>query len=281
MTELWNQISAELTLGNVMTWTRAAVLLFAGLLVAKLAGGTVRRLAAARLEPQQTILFRRIAYYLVLSLFVIAALNELGFDLGVLLGAAGIVTVAVGFASQTSVSNLISGLFLIAERPFSVGDHIQVGDISGLVLSIDLMSVKLRSFDNQFIRIPNETLIKTEVRNLTKFPIRRTDIHVGIAYKEDVARVRELLLEIADRNPLCLTEPPPLFLFSGYGDSSIDLMLGAWALRENWFELKVTLPREIKEAFDAEGIEIPFPHVSLYTGTVTEPFPVKVVASST
>ena len=263
-----------------LSWLRAILIFFSGLVLAKLLSMGVVRLSKKYLEAQQTILFRRLVFYLVLVLFMISSLRELGFKLGVLLGAAGILSVAIGFASQTSASNLISGLFLIGERPFSIGDFIKVGDTTGVVLSIDLLSVKLRTFDNLFVRIPNETMIKSEVTTLTRFPIRRLDLKIGVAYKEDISKVREVLFAVADKNPLCLEEPKPLFIFLGFGDSSIDFQLSVWVKKENLFDVKIELARDIKVAFDAEGIEIPFPHRTLYTGSVTEPFPVSIVAES-
>jgi len=196
-----------------------------------------------------------------------------------LLGAVGILGNALGFASQTSVSNLISGFFLTAEQPSVVGDIIQVGKTGGtvgIVQSIDMLSVKLRTFDNKFVRIPNESLIKTEMTNVTRYPIRRVDVAVGVAYKEDVQHVRRVLLEVADANPMALMEPAPMVLFDGYGESSLNFSFRVWATRENWLELKNTIHEEVKERFDEEGIEIPFPHRTLYTGSVTEPFPVRV-----
>jgi small-conductance mechanosensitive channel len=92
--------------------------------------------------------------------------------------------VAIGFASQTSASNLISRLFLMIERPFSIADVIRVGNTTGEFISIDLLSVKLRNVDSFFVRIPNETMIKNEVTRLTKFPVRPADLKVGIAYKD-------------------------------------------------------------------------------------------------
>jgi small-conductance mechanosensitive channel len=221
------------------------------------------------------MILRRVSFYGIAGLFAASALMELGFDLGVLLGAAGILTVAIGFASQTSASNVISGLFLLGERPFSVGDVIRVNGTTGEVLSVDLLSVKLRTFDNLFVRIPNETMIKTEVTNLRRFPIRRVDLQVGVAYKEDLRRVREVLLDVADRNPLCLEEPAPVIIFQGYGESSINHQFSVWAATDNYLELRNSIPLEIKEAFDEAGIEIPFPHRTLYTGAETDAFPVR------
>lgn len=256
---------------------RACLLLLAGFVLATVVSRLAFRTMLRRVGEHHATLFRRVIYWGLLALFIASALREMGFNLGVLLGAAGVLTVAVGFASQTSASNLISGLFLVGERPFQVGDVIKIGTTTGEVLSIDLLSAKLRTFDNLFVRIPNETLIKTELTNLTRFPIRRFDLLVGVAYKENIDHVREVLERVADNNPLCLDEPAPLFIFLGFGESALNIQFSIWTQRQNFLELRNTMHKAVKEAFDEEGIEIPFPHRTLYTGSVTEPFPVRPV----
>lgn len=147
------------------------------------------------------------------------------------------------------------------------------------MLAIDLLSVKLRTFDNLFVRIPNESLIKSEVTTLTRFPIRRLDIQVGVAYKEDLKKVRKVLNETAEKNPLCLEEPKPLYISQDFGESSLDIQYSVWAKRENFLDLKNSIQEEIKNAFDEHGIEIPFPHRTIYTGSVTDPFPITTIES--
>lgn len=230
-----------------------------------------------RYSAQRGMVAGKLVYYVGIFIIVFSIFNELGFQLTPLLGAAGVVGLAVGFASQTSVANIISGLFLIAEQPFVVDDIIKVGETTGQVLSIDILSVKLRTFDNRFVRIPNETIVKSEVINITYFPIRRLDLNIGVAYKENIGRVREALLAVARQNPLCLQEPEPVVIFSGFGNSAIELLFTVWAARSDWLKLKNSIQEEIKLRFDQEGIEIPFPHLSLYSGSVTQPFPVQIV----
>jgi small-conductance mechanosensitive channel len=124
-------------------------------------------------------------------------------------------------------------------------------------------------------------MIKSEVTNLRRFPVRRVDLQVGVAYREDLREVREVLLEVADRNPLCLSEPAPSVLFDGFADSSMNYQFRVWAKTENFLDLRNSIPVEIKEAFDEHGIEIPFPHRTLYTGSETAPFPVQHSGEST
>lgn len=259
---------------------RALILVLVGLLVAILASRLVVRGLRHRLTANSAQLLRRALFYGILGLFLASALRELGFSLSVLMGAAGVLTVAIGFASQTTASNLISGLFLIGERSFEIGDIIQVGSTTGEVLSIDALSVKLRTMDNLYVRIPNETLIKSEVTTLSRFPIRRYDIMLGVAYKENLDRVRDLLMKVAEANVLCLDEPAPLFIFTGFGESSLNIQFSVWARRETFLTLRNTISAEIKQAFDEAGIEIPFPHRTLYAGEATRPMPVQIVDAS-
>jgi len=277
MNEAFRELFVFLTPERAVLLVRACVILILGLLIAKLAAAAAVRLARKHLAIHETILIKRGIFYSIVSVFLVSSLHQLGFNLGVLLGAAGIISVSLGFAAQTSASNLISGLFLIGERPFSVGDIVRFSDVTGEVLSIDLLSVKIRTFDNLYVRIPNETVVKSTTTTLTKFPIRRIDIEVGVAYKEDLERVHDVLMKVADKNPLCLEEPKPLFIFLGFGDSSLDIQFSVWGRRDKFLELRTAMRMEIKRAFDREGIEIPFPHRTLYTGSVTDPMPVKMV----
>jgi small-conductance mechanosensitive channel len=255
---------------------RSLVMVLLGLPLLLMASRWTRRWISARMDPQGGLVAGKLVLYAGAIILTISILRELGFSLAPLLGAAGVLGIALGFASQTSVSNVISGLFLIAERPFVVDDLIQVGDVTGRVLSIDTISVKLRTFDNRMVRIPNETLVKSQVTNITRFPLRRVDVRVGVAYKEDAARVREVLLDLAEKNPKSLMEPEPLVLLEGFGDSSVDFLFGVWTTQANFLELKNAIQEEIKARFDAEGIEIPFPHRTLYVGSATEAFPIDV-----
>jgi small-conductance mechanosensitive channel len=244
---------------------RALLYLVIGVVVARATRYAIKRgLGGFPVAQQQ--LFARVAYYGILLLFSISAMRQLGFDFAVLLGAAGIVTVAIGFASQTSASNLISGLFLVLEKAVQAGDIVTIDGVTGEVLAVDLLSTKLRTFDNLQVRIPNETMVKARITTLNRFPVRRVDLTVGVAYESDLGLVQKTLLEVAQRNPLVLDEPAPLLISQGFGDSSIDYLLAVWGKSENFLTVRNTVTREIKEAFDAAGIEIPFPQRTLQPG---------------
>lgn len=264
---------------QVEPFIRATLLIVIGYLIARILSASVSKSLIKHLSPQQTMLLRRLTFYIVFILFVASAIQQLGFHIGALLGAAGILTVAIGIASQTSMSNIVSGVFMIGEKPFEVGHTVKIGDIQGDILSIDLLSVKLRTSENTMVRIPNETLIKSAITNLSYFPIRRADLNIGVAYKEDLEKVKTVLFDVADRNPLCLMEPKPLLQILSFGDSAVNIQFSVWVSRSHFLDLQSTIHSDIKTAFEKQQIEMPFPSRSLFAGSGSEPLPIKIISS--
>ena len=236
----------------------------------------LRRSLRKQLSRQRMMLITRTVIYTGYVGLVLIVIREMNYDLTALFGAAGVVGIVIGVASQTSIGNIISGLFLVGEKSFELGDVVRIGDKSGTVYSIDLLSIKIKTFDNLLIRIPNQSVISSELTNVTRFPIRRLDFQIGVAYKEDLRKVKSVLEHVARNNPLCLEEPEPVIIFQSFGDSSISITFGIWFEKTNYMAVKNSVFVEIKEAFDREGIEIPFPHVSIYAGEASQPIAVKL-----
>ncbi len=255
---------------------RVAVMLFIGLPLLGMLRRWIKTLVAEKYSPHYAMLVAKIVFYLGFVILFIMVLNEFGFQLGPLLGAAGIIGIAIGFASQTSVSNIISGFFLIGEKSFIVGDIITVNGTTGVVLSIDTMSVKMRTFDNHYLRLPNEMILKNQVTNMTRFPIRRASIKISVAYKEDLSRVKSIIQDVVDKNVHALQEPAFSLHFDSFASSSIDLWLRVWCQKEFFIDMITSLNFEIKKRFDQEGIEIPYPHLSIYRGEATAPIPIEM-----
>lgn len=242
----------------------AVVIIILGFFIARLVSNTFIRTIGTKFNAHQSLVWRRGIFYSIFLLFMIAGLKEAGFKLSVFLGAAGILTVALGFASQTSASNLISGMFLIGEGSFEVGDTIQITlirghTIEGEVISIDLLSVKLLTQDNVYVRLPNEQLIRAPVQNLSKFPIRRIPITLAITFNEDIIKVRRVLLDVAQKYPLVLADPKPAVTVSSFGESSIEILFAVWCQRENFLKVKDELHERIRNGFLDNQIEIPVP----------------------
>jgi small-conductance mechanosensitive channel len=225
-----------------------------GLFSVRLLAGLTQRYIMKKSTPQRQMVARKVITYTGFMLVVMAVLGELGVKLTALLGAAGIVGIAVGFASQTSVSNIISGLFLISEKPFAVGDVIRIGGTTGIIQSIDLLSIKIRTFDNLFVRIPNEKILSSEVTNITRFPIRRMDITLQVAHGQDLERVHALLSEIARDNPWSLDEPEPVIVFTDFKEGGVDVLFGLWFAKADFLNLKNSIMTTVAARFQREGI---------------------------
>ncbi len=221
------------------------------------------RLTAPRMSPQGSALTVKITRNAGLAIIGIEAFSLMGFDILTILGAASIIGVAVGFAAQTSLSNIISGLFLVGERQINLGDIIEIEDITGTVDTINLMSVQLRLPNNTMVRIPNEMIIKTPVSNVTRFATRRCDLELGVDYNCDINHVASVLQDVVNNNQYCLNKPEPSIMFTGFLDSSLGFKVGAWCLKDDFQTCKKTLAHDIKKRFDKEGISFPFPTRSI------------------
>lgn len=269
----WTDFFTAATLEKII---RIAVILAVGVAIIYFIAFLVKKILPQKWSRQRKMIINRAVQYAGFIVLFLIVISELEISLAPIFGAAGVIGLVIGVASQTSIGNIVSGFFLVSEKSFEIGDVIRLGDKTGTVYSIDLLSIKIRTFDNLLIRVPNQTVISSEVTNLTRFPIRRIDILVSVAYKEDLNKVKSILENVAKQNPLCLDEPEPVIIFQNYGTSGIDITLGVWVERANFLKVKNAVFMEIKEAFNKEGIEIPFPHISLYTGEETKPFPVEV-----
>jgi small-conductance mechanosensitive channel len=269
----WSEFLTVATLEKII---RIGIILAAGIAITYTLAFLIKKILPVKWSRQRKMIINRIVQYTGFVVVFLIIIAELNINLAPIFGAAGIIGLVVGVASQTSIGNIISGFFLVSEKSFEIGDVIRLGDKTGTVYSIDLLSIKIRTFDNLLIRLPNQMVISTELINLTRFPIRRMDILVSVAYKEDLGKVKQILESVARQNPMCLDEPEPVIIFQAFGASGIDIMVGIWVEKSNYLNVKNAVFQEIKQAFSKEGIEIPFPHISLYAGEDTNPIPVSV-----
>ena len=241
-------------------WVEFAVYVVLGFIFSSAVGRLYTGLASAQHMPKQILkLLSRALKGIIWALVLVQGLRAVGVDVVGILGAAGVMGVAIGFASQTSLSNLISGIFLVSERSFKPGDYIQVEGEEGTVESINLLSVYLRKPDNSLVRIPCETLIKSPVRNITGSPRRRIDLDVGVDYNCDLEQVKRVIFEVIKQEPDLPDTPAPTVLFSGFGDSALNLHIGVWCKTEAYHTHRYRLATALLAAFRKEGINIPFP----------------------
>ncbi len=223
-----------------------------------------KKIGERKLKPQTARIVLKVVRYAFYVLVVIYVLGIFNINLSALFGAAGIAGVAIGFASQTSMSNIISGFFVVTDHALKVGDVITVDDISGTVLSIDMLSVKVRTSDGRMVRIPNETIINTKLQNVSSYPIRRYDLVVSVSYETDLRRALELLKTVPAKCPLVLADPEPIIFCTSFSASSIDITLGVWLNNNDLLTVRNQVFLAVKETFDQEGVSIPFPQMDVH-----------------
>lgn len=247
VSDTWSIFLNNLKILGFLSFTKAIIIFLVGLVFAKICSRSIHTIAKKYVSSQHIMLIKKGVYFALLTLFAVAALQELGFKLSVLLGSAGIATAAIAFASQTSISNIISGVFLILEKSFQVGDQIKMGSTLGTIESIDLLSMKILTADNTVVRVPNETVIKSEIVNITRYRKRRLLIPINISYEDDIHHMKQVLLNIAQSQPQVLQEPAPSVVIDALAKSSIVIHLSVWVEQEQLNILKEKLYEEIKD----------------------------------
>ncbi|RLC41602.1 MAG: mechanosensitive ion channel family protein [Candidatus Coatesbacteria bacterium] len=238
---------------------KVVIIAILGFIFARYLPKLVRRVLEYRVDEKIRKIAQKFVLYIVVSVAVIIILQTLEIEISSILATAGLLSIAVGFAAQTTLSNLISGLMIFSERPFEIGDVIKVEDKLGVVQSIDILSTKVKTFNNLFVRIPNSSLIEKMVTNYTKYPVRRLDILVDVSYMTDLERAKEVIEDALRKCKTILLEPRPFVAFESFGESGITLRIFGWIDINEYLAGLTELAVETKKALDREGIEIPFP----------------------
>jgi small-conductance mechanosensitive channel len=254
----WTSAGAVWTFMKSQGWIVFVLTLAVGVILSVVVKRIFRPLNH-KLPRQVGMLLEKCLLTLLWVFVVVHALRALGVDLISVLGAAGVAGIAIGFAAQTVLSNLISGIFIMSERSIRLGDYISAGGLSGTVESINLLSVTLRQPDNSTVRIPCESLVKNPVINITGDTLRRCDFDLGVDYSSDLEHVRQVILDVIQEQPLLYSDPEPVVQFLGFGDSSLNLHIGAWCKTENYHKARFNFGKAILAAFAKENINIPFP----------------------
>ena len=258
--EIWHKILNALLYLKAEGWIMLVVYVVAGWIVTRVVRKLFLKLERVGKVPVQV--GRILSKFVIVIIWMMAgvqALRSVGVDLVGILGAAGVAGVAIGFASQTSLSNLISGVFLVVERSLSIGDYVKTGGLEGTVESINLLSIYLRQPDNALIRIPCESIIKNPVVNYTRQHMRRCDFEVGVDYSTNLAQVQAVVHEVAEALPIIAQIPEPVVQFIGFGESSLDVRIGVWGPATDYHTIRYTFAKALMDAFGKAGISIPFP----------------------
>ena len=233
-------------------------------LARRLSTGLDRVMARTGVDATLGGFLRNIAYAIMLVLVIMTALTAIGIpttSMFAVLGAAGL---AVGLALKDSLSNIASGVMLIVLRPFRAGDHVVAAGQEGTVLEIRVFQTRLRAFDHRVVILPNSQITTAPIINYSALPQRRMEVSVGVGYDDDLQQARAVLLQIARDEPMVLDDPEPVVRVVNLGESSVDLVLHAFADNADFVEARSRVIEAVRNELIGHGLNIPYPQRDLH-----------------
>ena len=210
--------------------------------------------------------FDNLLYVFLHFVLIMMVLGKFGITASSVIAVIGSVGLSVGLALQGSLANFAGGVLILLLHPFRVGDYIKEDNNGneGTVVEIQLFYTKLLTYDNRTIILPNGPLSNCSLTNLTNQDKRRVDITVGISYQADIKKAREVLNQVIEQEEKCLPNEPHNVCVDALGESSVDMKVFVWVRTEDYFEVKWRMTENIKYALDENGIEIPFPQITVH-----------------
>lgn len=257
LSDVFNSISGSFL---ILKFLAVVVTIIGTVLIAKVTTIYLRRSFKEKISKDHLDIILKVIYY---SIIIIAILffvfPILGVEASSLLVAGGVVGLVIGFASQNIVGNLMSGFFLMVERPIKVGNQVNIGGNAGWVEDINIISTIIRTYDGLYVRIPNEMVFTDSIINYVAHVARRFEYMVGIRYSDDADEAIYIIKKLIESYPFALKSPGPLVFVDNLGDNSVNITVKIWAPTTNWYALKTEILWKIKKTLEENGIEIAFP----------------------
>ena len=266
--ELENTVHTSLQLLTTygMSVVGALAILIVGWIGARFVHHTALKAVLKSGKIDQTVgrFFADVARYAVLVFTIVAVLAKFGVQTASIITVLGALGLAVGFALQGTLSNVAAGLFILFLRPFKIGDFIEAAGTSGTVSAINLFTTELNTPDNVLTILPNSAIIAGTIKNYTTNPKRRVDFVMGIAYEDDIDKAIGIMKGIIEADSRIDKDPAPVLVVGELADSSVNLIVRVWSSKDDYWPIKFDLTKAFKEAFDRNGITIPFPQRELH-----------------
>jgi small conductance mechanosensitive channel len=216
-----------------------------------------------RLEPLVTEFAITTAKVILYIVVIVSALSSLGIQTHSLVAAIGAAGLAVGLALQNSLSNLAAGILLAGNKVFKKLDYVEINGVAGKVESVGLLTTTLRTVDNKTVTIPNNSCLSNNIINFSNFPTRRIDLRVSIAYEDEVAEAKRLLIELFDSSSLVIDKVDVMVGVESFGEYGVNLLARVWVTTDNVLVAQMELLEQIKAVFDESKITIPYPRVDI------------------
>ncbi len=253
---------AQSNAGVVVNAAKALAVLVIGWMVAGLVSGVIRRRVLASETIDDTIgnFVASIVKWVILLMVLIAVLGLFGIQATSLVAIMGAATLAIGMALQGTLSDLAAGFMLILFRPYKLGQVVDIAGTMGTVKDINLFVTELATPDNVQIIVPNGQAWGSVITNYSHHATRRVDLVFGIDYSDDIEKAKAIILRLADADARVASDPEPWVRVTNLGDSSVDLTTRVWVAAEDYWDVKFGMTQAVKEAFDGEGVSIPYPH---------------------
>lgn len=235
-------------------------ILILGILIARFLTGALRRaMANSKVDTTLVSFISNVFYYTLLVVVVVVTLGFLGVPTSSLVAVLGAATLAIGIALQDSISNLASGLSIIAMRPIAVGDYVEVAGQQGFVTDLRLFHTLLTTRDNKSVYVPNKDVMGNCIVNYSDTELIRLDLVYGISYSDDIGKAKRILQEIIDDDERIAEEPPTIVAVKELADNSVNLVALPWVRVEDEPAVRFRVTEQVKLRFDEEGLSIPFP----------------------
>ncbi|QKU90172.1 small-conductance mechanosensitive channel MscS [Vibrio cholerae] len=265
----WLTNNSDLLIQYGVNVISAILILFIGNLVVKgVAGSVANVLKKKEMDKAVVDFIHGLVRYTLFIIVLIAALSRIGVQTASVVAVIGAAGLAVGLALQGSLSNFAAGVLIVAFRPFKSGDYVEIGGVAGSVNSIQIFQTVLKSPDNKMVVVPNSAVIGGAITNYSRHETRRVDMVIGVSYKSDLQKTKRVLRETLEKDPRILKDPDMTIGVLTLADSSINFVVRPWCKTSDYWAVYFDSMQAIKEALDANGIEIPFPQMDVHLNKI-------------